>query len=122
MVEWDVEYTDEFEQWWESLSEGEQVDVNAKVIMLQRWGPVLKRPHSDVIHSSRYPNMKELIIQHAGNPYRVLYAFDPKRCAILLIGGDKTGNDGWYDEFVPIADKLYEKHLSTLAKEGLTDG
>lgn len=61
--------------------------------------------------------MRELRIQHEGRPYRVLYAFDPRRTAILLIGGDKTGNDRWYDEFVPKADKLYDDHLDTLEKE-----
>jgi len=66
--------------------------------------------------------MKELIIQHAGKPYRVLYAFDPRRCAILLIGGDKTGNKRWYEMFVPVADKLYDEHLATLRKEGLING
>jgi hypothetical protein len=52
----------------------------------------------------------------------VLYAFDPRRTAILLIGGDKTGNDRWYREFVPVADRLYDQHLETLRKEGLIDG
>ena len=63
--------------------------------------------------------MRELRIQHQGRPYRVLYAFDPTRTAILLLGGDKTGNTRWYDEYVPAADKLYDAHLDTLAKEGL---
>jgi len=63
--------------------------------------------------------MKELIIQHAGRPYRVLYAFDPRRTAILLIGGDKTGNRRWYEQFVPTEDKLYDDHLVTLTREGL---
>ena len=58
--------------------------------------------------------MRELRIQHAGRPYRVLYAFDPRRNALLLIGGDKTGNDRWYEVFVPIADALYQKHLEEL--------
>jgi hypothetical protein len=62
-------------------------------------------------------NMKELRVQHSGKPYRVLFAFDPRRCAILLIGGDKTGNDRWYEEFVPIADALYDRHLEALKKE-----
>jgi hypothetical protein len=62
--------------------------------------------------------MKELIIQHAGRPYRVLFAFDPRRTAILLIGGDKTGNDHWYDEFVPVADRLYDEQIIQLKKEG----
>jgi hypothetical protein len=63
--------------------------------------------------------MRELRIQHQGQPYRVLYAFDPRRNAILLIGGDKTGNDRWYEEFVPTADRLYDAHLASLKREGL---
>jgi len=61
--------------------------------------------------------MRELRIQHVGKPYRVLYAFDPRRTAILLIGGDKTGNDRWYKEFVPIADTLYDQHVEELKKK-----
>jgi len=64
--------------------------------------------------------MRELGIQHAGDPYRVLYAFDPRRTAILLLGGNKSGNDRWYEEYVPIADKLYDEHIETLKREGLT--
>ena len=63
-------------------------------------------------------NMKELRTQHAGRPYRTLFAFDPRRVAILLIGGDKTGNKRWYEEFVPRADKIYAEHLKELAEEG----
>ena len=63
--------------------------------------------------------MRELRVQHQGKPYRVLYAFDPLRVALLLIGGDKTGNDRWYEKHIPIADKLYDEHLQTLRKEGL---
>jgi hypothetical protein len=63
--------------------------------------------------------MRELRIQHTGNPYRVLYAFDPRRTAILLLGGNKSGNDRWYEKYVPIADKLYDEHLKTLKREGL---
>ena len=121
-TEWPVEYTDEFETWWESLTEAEQEDVAAKVILLQRLGPALPRPHSDAVRSSRYANMKELRIQHAGRPYRVLYAFDPRRCAILLIGGDKTGNDRWYETFVPLAERLYAEHIASLKGEGFIDG
>ena len=79
-MEWEVEYTDEFGDWWKSLTEDEQVDVNAKVILLQKLGPALPRPHADLIRSSRHPNMKELRIQQAGRTYRVLFAFDPRRC------------------------------------------
>lgn len=61
--------------------------------------------------------MRELRIQHAGEPYRVLYTFDPRLVAILLIGGNKTGDGGWYDRFVPIADDLYDEHLAELERE-----
>jgi hypothetical protein len=93
------------------------VDVNAKVVLLQKLGPGLPRPHAGLIHSSRHSNMKELRIQHSGRPYRVLFAFDPRRSAILLIGGDKTGNDRWYEQFVPIADALYDRHLKSLKRK-----
>jgi len=121
-VEWDLEFTDEFGEWWDGLTEGEQVDVDAKVELLRQLGPTLRRPHSGSISSSSHSNMKELIIQHAGRPYRVLYAFDPRRFGILLIGGDKTGDDRWYEKFVPIADRLFDEHLAALRREGLTNG
>jgi hypothetical protein len=62
--------------------------------------------------------MRELRVQHAGRPYRILYAFDPRRTAILLIGGDKTGDDRWYTTYVPLADRLYDEHLAQLRQEG----
>ena len=117
-MEWEVEFTDEFGVWWESLSEGEQEDIRSSVILLRECGPTLGRPHVDVIAGSRYPNMKELRTQHAGRPYRTLFVFDPRRVAILLIGGDKTGNDRWYEEFVPRADNIYAEYLREIAKEG----
>ena len=117
-VEWKVEYTDEFENWWNSLSEKEQVDVDASVRLLEKAGPFLGFPHSSEVRQSRHGHMRELRIQHQGGPYRVLYAFDPRRAAILLIGGNKAGNDRWYDEFVPLADRLYDGHLEQLKKEG----
>ena len=60
--------------------------------------------------------MRELRIQHQGRPYRVLYAFDPNRAAVLSIGGDKTGEKRWYEIFVPIADRLYDRHFADLEK------
>lgn len=118
-MEWDVEYTDEFDAWWDDLGEDERVAIDAKVRLLIQFGPVLGRPHADVVETSRHSNMKELRIPCAGRPYRVLFAFDPRRCAILLLGGDKTGNKRWYESYVPIADRLYDEHLMTLRLEGL---
>lgn len=121
-MEWEIEYTDEFEGWWDSLDEDEQEDVRAVVLLLRQFGPTLRYPHSSDIKGSKHRHMRELRIQHAGQPYRVLYAFDPRRVAILLIGGNKTGDDRWYETFVPLADKIYDDHLGTLKREGLLDG
>lgn len=117
---WEVDYTDEFEKWWGSLGEGEQNDVAASVGLLKERGPSLPFPFSSGIDGSRHNHMRELRIQHAGEPYRVLYAFDPRRAAILLIGGNKQGNARWYEEYIPIADDLYDSHLKTLHEEGMT--
>lgn len=114
---WDVEFTDEFERWWNGLSEDEQVDVDAKVRLLEKLGPALGRPHADTVRGSRHANMKELRVQHAGRPYRVLFAFDPRRRAILLLGGDKTGKPDWYEHSIPVADKLYDEHLRAMERE-----
>lgn len=116
---WAVEYTDEFETWWNGLIESEQDDIAATVGLLAEKGPSLPFPYSSGVEGSKHNHMRELRIQHAGEPYRVLYAFDPRRSAILLIGGNKTGNDRWYDEYIPKADKLYDEHIKILKKEGL---
>jgi hypothetical protein len=106
---WEVEYTDEFGEWWASLTGAEQTSVAASVGLLEARGPNL---------GSRHGHMRELRTQHAGRPLRTLYAFDPRRMAILLMGGDKTGDDRWYDVHVPIADRLYDEHLVQLKREG----
>ena len=120
--QWDVEYTDELGIWWATLDEAEQESIDASVRLLEARGPNLGFPHSSGIQGSRHPHMRELRIQHEGRPYRILYAFDPRRCAILLLGVDKTGDDRWYAVQVPLADRLYDTHLETLRKEGQTHG
>ncbi len=116
---WEVEYTDEFGDWWASLSQEEQVSVDAYVRVLEDKGPQLRYPYCSGINGSRHSHMRELRIQHGGDPYRVLYAFDSRRAAILLLGGCKVGDDRWYDKNVPIADNLYDEHLKALRKERL---
>ena len=116
---WNVEYTDQFEQWWDSLTPEEQDSVDKGVSLLEEKGPTLEFPHSSGIRSSRHSNMRELRVQSGGRPLRVFYAFDPRRSAILLIGGDKTGNDRFYARFVRRADELYDQHLAELRREGL---
>ena len=116
---WRVEFTDEFGAWFDSLSEQEQVAVNADVLLLERTGPSLGRPHADTLNGSRHPNMKELRTQAGGKPLRSFFAFDPRRSAILLIGGDNTGDKRFYDRMLPIADDLYDVYLRELKEEGL---
>lgn len=115
----EVEYTDEFGAWWSTLSETEQVDVAAMVTLLETRDVRLGFPHSSGIKGSRHTHMRELRIQSGGKPIRVFYAFDPLRMAILLIGGDKTGDGRFYEVFVPVADTLYDEHLDELKKDGL---
>ena len=115
---WEVEYTDEFGAWWGTLTEDEQVDVAACVGLLEHCGPSLQFPYSSGIVGTRNAHLRELRIQHSGKPYRVLYAFDPRRCAILLIGGNKAGDKRWYDKYVPLADRLYDEPIATLVEEG----
>jgi len=116
-VAWQVEVTDEFESWWDMLDADEQESVARVVRLLEERGPTLPYPYSSGVETSKYSHMRELRIQHRGRPYRVLYAFDPRASALLLVGGDKTGNDRWYDEYVPYADALYADHLKTLREE-----
>ena len=111
MGDWEVEFTHEFGTWWNGLDAEEQSTVDAYVSLLIEHGPVLSHPYSSEVRSSRHPHMRELRVQHAGRPIRVFYAFDPRRVAVLLIGGDKTGDDRFYERMVPIADRLYDQHL-----------
>lgn len=122
-MKWDIEFTDEFGDWWVTLTEPEQESVQASVELLGEFGPNPRYPYSSGITTSKHDHPREpRIHQHAGRPYRVLYPFDPRRRAILLLGGDKTGNPRWYDEHVPVADRRYDAHLALLRKEGLLDG
>ncbi|MFZ1934077.1 MAG: type II toxin-antitoxin system RelE/ParE family toxin [Thermoguttaceae bacterium] len=116
---WEVEYTDEFGVWWNQLDANEQEAIAASVELLRELGPNLPRPHADTLKGSRHSNMKELRTQHEGRPLRTLFAFDPRRRAILLIGGDKSGDDRFYDRMIPLADDLYDAHLETLREEGV---
>ena len=119
---WEVEFTDGFEQWWHTLSESEQGKVDARVNLLIEHGPHLGFPFSSQVKESRFPEMRELGAQAGGDPLRILYAFDPRRTAILLVAGDKTGNDRWYETNVPVADRLFERHLRTIEREKTEHG
>lgn len=116
---WEVEVTDEFAEWWHNLTSDQQESVTDRVDLLAQRGPDLGRPVVDRIRASRHHNMKELRAAKDG-ALRVLFMFDPRRQAILLLGGDKSGawND-WYEWAIPAADDLYDDYLDELRREGL---
>ena len=116
MVE--IEFTDEFGSWWDSLTEAEQEDIDAYVRLLEEKGATLDHPYTSQIKGSKHGRMRELRVQSGGRPIRVFYAFDPRRAAILLIGGDKTGDRNFYERMIPIADRMYDEHLEELKREG----
>ncbi len=117
MVPWDVEFHAACEVWADELSQDDQEALLAAIIVLRRLGPQLGRPLVDSIRNSRHSNMKELRPPSTGtSEVRVLFALDPNRQAILLLGGDKSRAwAAWYRENLPIADDRYEEHLASLA-------
>jgi hypothetical protein len=117
-MSWEIEFTGEFDRWWLTLSEDEQESLLGGVKVLRQMGPLLGRPYADTVNGSRHSNMKELRTQCHGRPLRTFFAFDPRRRAILLIGGDKTGDDRFYDRMIPLADRLFDEHLERLRRKG----
>lgn len=109
--------TDEFEAWWIGLDEEEQIDIAAVVGVLEEKGPHLPYPYSSEVKGVKYGSMRELRVKHKGKPYRILYVFDTRRAAILLIGGGKTGGAHWYEKHLPLAKKIFEQHLKDLKNE-----
>jgi hypothetical protein len=109
-VSWDIYFTELAEQWLLDLDDGDYEAIMAAIELLEDKGPSLGRPAVDTIKGSRHHNMKEL--RSFGGNLRALFAFDPNRRAIVLLGGDKT-NDwaGWYERNIPLADDRYDLHL-----------
>ena len=112
-VEWEIELTEECEEWYLSLSDAEAESVAFVVDLLASRGPQLKMPYSSQIKGTQFGQLRELRIQHEGRPYRILYAFDPRRTALLLVGGDKTGDGRWYERMVMRAESLLAEHLGS---------
>lgn len=114
---YDVETTDEFNEWYRSLEDSAVKAVNAKIDMLVEIGWRLSRPHADTLNGARHNNLKERRINAQGRPIRIFFAFDPRQTAIVLIGGDKTGDARFYERMIPIADALYDIHLEEIEEE-----
>lgn len=110
---WQVELTERVQAFVQSLDEDDKVRVVAAMKVLAEQGPDLGRPLVDVIKTSRHKNMKELRISSGQKKFRVLFAFDEMRHAILLVGGDKIayGVQKFYKDMVPVADRLFDDHI-----------
>ncbi len=107
---WEITYSDEIDSWLKTL-DNDALEAILKVLMiLSEIGPSLGRPYVDSIKQSKYKNMKELRIQNKKRLFRILFIFDIKRNALLLIGGDKRGDKRFYKRMIPIADKIYESY------------
>lgn len=112
---WTVITVDYFDEWFIGLNEAEQQDILASIFKIEEFGPVLGRPDVDTLSGTkRVKNLKELRVQHHGKPYRIFFAFDPLRQAVLLCGGDKTGNKRFYETMIPIAEKEFLNYLETM--------
>jgi hypothetical protein len=118
-VKWIVEIGDEFEPEYDAWPDEVQDELLAMTRLLQQFGPQLKRPHADTMNGSRHANMKELRFKAADGIWRVAFAFDPKRKAVLLVAGDKSGvsEKRFYRELIKKADDRYDEHLVRLKKK-----
>ncbi|MEH3119955.1 MAG: type II toxin-antitoxin system RelE/ParE family toxin [Methylorubrum populi] len=113
---WDVAFGDEFDTEYEALPQAVQDELLASARLLSTFGPQLGRPHADTLKDSAFANMKELRFEADDGVWRVAFAFDPERKAILLIAGDKAGvsERRFYKSLIAKADKRYQRHLDSL--------
>jgi hypothetical protein len=107
--------SDEFVEWFESLDDSDMDAVARVVDMLEMQGPTLPFPYSSAIKNAQMA-LRELRVQSRGRPLRVFYAFDPIRQAVLLIGGDKTGDDRFYERMIPLAEQIWGRYLEEIGQ------
>jgi len=113
----EVVATDEFATWYGDLDERTAEDVSAAVDYLAVVGLALGSPRSSAINGASFA-LRELRVQSGGHPIRVFYAFDPARQAVLIIGGDKTGDDRFYEHMIPLAERVWKEYLDETASLG----
>lgn len=118
-MRWAVEIANEFEPEFDALPEQVRTEILALSLVLEEFGPQLGRPRVDTLNGSRHANMKELRFSAADGEWRVAFAFDPKRNAILLVAGDKSGSSQkrFYRELIRKADDRFDAHLARLKRE-----
>src|SRR5574340_1600089 len=118
-VRWAVEIGNEFDPEFDALPEDVQTEILALSLLLEQFGPQLGRPRVDTLNGSRHANMKELRFSAADGEWRLAFAFDPRRKAVLLVGGDKSGvsEKRFYRELIRKADDRFDAHLARLKRE-----
>lgn len=114
---WTIDRTEEIRNWINTLDDDAKEAIYKNLLILKEMGPALGRPYVDSVKESKHPNMKELRVSNKKRVFRILFAFDPERTAILLIGGDKRGDQRFYERLIPMADRLFEQHLAQLRKK-----
>lgn len=112
---WEIEVAEEAEAFLEGLSDDEFAKVDAAIELLRQYGSNLARPYADSVYGSKHSNLKELRIKMGRKEFRILFALDPNRVAILLVGGDKAGDKRWYKTFIERADAAFDQHLASLS-------
>lgn len=123
-MQWTVHFHDEFEAEFEALPVDVQDELLAHAKVLARIGPTLGRPHVDTLVGSKHANMKEMRFDAADGVWRVAFAFDPSRAAVLLVAGDKSGvsQKRFYRALIDRADKRFDRHLATLRQKEKSHG
>lgn len=120
-MEWQVLLDADFKTWLLEQEQKVQTAIFAHIGLLKAFGPTLGRPQVDTIKGSRLTNLKELRVQYQGEPWRVLFVFDPKRRAILLVGGNKQGDARWYTKAIPVAELRYQRHIEKMEDDNGRD-
>ncbi|XUV83273.1 type II toxin-antitoxin system RelE/ParE family toxin [Enterobacter sp. TMH.L2] len=114
---WRVIFTDSFYFWYQA----QPVELRKRLVAvfgnIEFWGPALSRPQADTVKGSRYPNMKALRLLWCGKPYRIFFAFDPHRRAVVLCGGDQSNDTRFYQAQIKVADTQFAHHLAELEDE-----
>lgn len=113
-MEWQVLLDADFKAWLLEQEQNAQTAIFAHIGLLKAFGPTLGRPQVDTLKGARLSNLKELRVQYQGEPWRVLFVFDPKRRAILLVGGSKQGDARWYKKAISLAEQRYRRHLEQM--------
>ena len=118
--EWAVRIAEEFQPEFDNLRKDVRIEILALSRLLQQFGPQLGRPQVDTLKGSRHANMKEARFSAANGEWRLAFAFDPKRRAVLLVAGDKSGGSArrFYRALISKADERFDRHLARLAQEG----